>query len=231
MTSRTRSVVAAAVLFVVAVAPSAGAAPAGLSYRMFLPLAGDGRDTVGAHDATVDPAYPGVEFSPWSAGFNDAGRLDVAASPDLSPGARDFGVGISFSTRDFHVNLYQAGNSRGADPRWKIDLAGNKTTADSHGVLRVKWAARCRITGALGTVLLVGDRNLNDGANHTVTCTRVGRHTTLVVDGREVARRGLDVGSVNVADRRIVIGGKDGNPSAIDCFAGRAWNAWIGVGS
>lgn len=154
------------------------------------------------HTGTVDPRANQVSFYYDSTrrrnvGYfaNNSGRINIPASATLSPGSRDFALGVTVKTTDSQANLIQAGTTRQTNPFIKIELHDGVT---------------CRIQGAQGTkgYKVFSPMRVWDNVWHVIRCDKTADWIVLRVDGNIIAQRHVAVAGVNVSNRMWSIGGK-----------------------
>lgn len=108
-------------------------------------------------------------------GFNGSSSIvKVGSASSLNPGSSPF-------TWTTHVKFTQI-------PRDDYDLVrkGLSTTSGGHWKSEIlnTGKAYCEVRGSSGTAHLTNGPALNNGAWHTITCTRNGSTLTLTVDGK-----------------------------------------------
>ena len=174
-------------------------------------------DAVGGHDGTLSgvavgaPGFAGTAFS-----FAGAGTVTVPSAADLNPGVADITVTI-------HLNT----TSVPATPDWDLIRKGTFTSVG--GEFKVEYQpsgqASCGFIGSTGTTNeLIAGPALNNGAWHTVQCTKTATSVRLVVDGQAFTKAGA-VGSIS-NDAALVIGSHPGS----EFFRGSLDEASVRIG-
>jgi Concanavalin A-like lectin/glucanases superfamily len=158
-------------------------------------------DAVGGHDGTLSAVTPGVPgFAGTAFGFAGAGFVSVPSAAALNPGAADLTVTI-------HLNS----TSVPATPDWDLIRKGLFTTVG--GEFKVEYQptgqASCGFAGSAGSSEIIAGPALNDGAWHTVQCTKTASSIRLVVDGRTFSQA-ANVGTIS-NDAPVVIGARPGS--------------------
>jgi hypothetical protein len=174
-------------------------------------------DAVGGHDGTLSGVAVGTAgFAGTAFSFAGAGTVTVPSAADLNPGAADITVTI-------HLNA----TSVPATPDWDLIRKGTFTSVG--GEFKVEYQpsgkASCGFVGSTGTTNeLIAGPALNDGAWHTVQCTKTATSVRLVVDGQTFTQAGA-VGSIS-NDAALVMGSHPGS----EFFRGALDEASVRIG-
>ena len=157
-------------------------------------------DAVGGHDGTLSGVAVGVPgFSGTAFGFSRS-TVTVPTAAALNPGSATLTVTIHLKT-----------TLTPATPDW--DLIRKGTFDSAGGEYKVEYQptgqASCGFVGSTGSSELIAGPALNDGAWHSVACTKTASSIRLTVDGVAFSKAGA-VGSIsNTAD--MVIGAHPGS--------------------
>jgi hypothetical protein len=119
----------------------------------------------------------------------------VDDSHGLNPGDRDFAITVRLRTTGKFGNIVQKGQATSSGGNFKMQIPSG--------------IAQCHFRGTRTTVQVASTRRLNDGAWHTVRCTRTGSGLAMEVDGRRVARKSGWTGGI-ANSWPLTIGGKTG---------------------
>ena len=156
---------------------------------------GGGVHTFGYLKPNTPPAHPG--------------HIDVVNNALLNPGTRDYSITVRAKWTEPFGNMIQKGQSGvpGGYIKWQAP----------------KGIVQCLFRGSVGNAGVGSGRALNDGAWHTITCTRTATQVQMVVDG--VVTATLNHATGNIANTwPLVIGGKykcDQIKVTCDYFAGQ----------
>jgi len=126
----------------------------------------------------------------------------------LDPGSRDYTVTVRLRTTHSFGNIIQKGQATVSGGNFKLQIPSG--------------LVQCLFRGSGGSVMVTADRRINDGAWHTVACTRTSGAITLVIDGRVSARKSGRTGTI-ANTWPLTIGGKhkcDQIEVGCDYFAG-----------
>jgi hypothetical protein len=147
--------------------------------------------------------------------FSGTAFVSVPSAPDLNPGAANITITIQLNS-----------TSVPATPDWDLIRKGLFTT--DGGEFKVEYQptgqATCGFAGSGGTRELTAGPALNDGAWHTVQCTKTATSIGLVVDGQPFSMPGA-VGSIS-NDAALVVGARPGS----EFFQGRLDEASVRIG-
>jgi hypothetical protein len=159
----------------------------------------------------------GITRSGSSYKFVGTGSVIAPNAPAAKVGTRDFIITVQLhldplpdpcSEGSCSQNFFQKGGLN-IDPKhgqWKLEMSGTHV--------------HCRIFGDQGEASVwyfgVG-RSLTKGGWHTLTCSGVGDHVTLTVDGKTTNRSMETIATGNVTNpRNVTLGGK-GQGCGTDC--------------
>jgi concanavalin A-like lectin/glucanase superfamily protein len=174
-------------------------------------------DAVGGHNGTLSGVAVGVTpgFAGTAYRFSGSSFVSVPSAAALNPGAANITVTIHLKT-----------TSTPATPDWDLIRKGLFTTVG--GEFKVEYQpsgqASCGFAGSGGSNELITGPALNDGAWHTVQCTKTPSSISLVVDGRTFSQAGA-VGSIS-NDAPVVVGARPGS----EFFQGSLDEASIRIG-
>ena len=171
----------------------------------------------------ADPGFgSGYHF-----GLNTS-AVTVPNSTSLTPGTADFSVSMRVrfdnppdaATGDFDLIRKGLATTQGGE--WKIEIFPNTQYSSP---------AFCLFNDADGTtVRLRGNKNLADGAWHTITCAKTSTYITLTVDGgtlKALTPSGTTLGSIDNTD----VVGLGQKPGGGDQYIGDMDEVRIDVGS
>lgn len=173
------------------------------------------RDAVGGHDGTLDNVQLGVAgFAGTAYGFTRS-FVSVPSAPALNAGSADI-----------TITIHLKATAVPATPDWDIIRKGLFTTVG--GEWKVEYQptgqASCGFVGSAGSRELIAGPALNDGAWHTVQCTKTATGIRLVVDGQTFSMAGA-VGTIS-NDAPVVVGARPGS----EFFQGSLDEASIRIG-
>jgi hypothetical protein len=135
--------------------------------------------------------------------------ISVPASASLNPGTANFSYGVTMSlpagyTFTHDLSLVRRGASKLSGAYYKLELVYKKSTGNTHLECAMRDSA-----GKTGYVS-VGAAGLNDGAWHTLTCSKTGSTVSLTKNGNVYAKaaslgsfsttRALNFGAEQVTD-------------------------------
>ena len=159
--------------------------------------------------------------------FDGAGsRVVVPSSDSLNPGASDFSFGVTLTTTtpapgtDYDVFRKGLGNDVGGE--YKIEVVPRNGLAKAFCI--VKDSAK------RSTSLIWGPKHgLNDGQQHTITCSRVGNTVQLQVDTYPTRTKTNAGGIGSISNTaQLSIGAKaEVNDPGADWFQGEIYDAYI----
>jgi hypothetical protein len=188
------------------------------------PLGSNAQDSVGSNNGTAQ----NVTFDGTSAFFGGASvnsRITVPYSATLSPGSQNVSATAEINTTampgtnslDFDIL-----RSARSGPYYKIELF------PKNGV----GVALCFFKGSLNHKQLTGGPKLNDGAWHTITCTKTSNQITLTVDGVTVKSVTIQIGAItHKTGMPFALGYKPlSGTGAEDYYIGRLRNASVNIG-
>ena len=140
-------------------------------------------------------------------------RLVTVSDGRLNPGTRVYSVTVRFRTTRSFGNIIQKGQSGTPGGYWKWQIPSGKLSCLFRGVVNGNTVSKSVNSG---TTLL------NDGAWHTVTCTRTTTGVTMTIDGSITRRATGWTGSISNT-KALTIGGKlncDQQTVTCDYFTG-----------
>jgi hypothetical protein len=145
-------------------------------------------DAVGANHGTLNavgvgaPGFAGTAFT-----FSGSSFVSVPSAPALNPGSANI-----------TITVHLKATSVPATPDWDLIRKGLFTTTG--GEYKVEYQpsgqASCGFVGSSGSREITAGPALNDGAWHTVQCTKTASAIVLTVDGRSFPMAGA-VGSIS----------------------------------
>lgn len=109
--------------------------------------------------------------------------VSIPDDPSVDPDSADYSIEIRYRTTHAFGNLIQKGQSRTPGGQIKIQLPKGRPS--------------CYFKGSSGRVGIGGPAPLNDGAWHTLTCTRTSTAVDLYVDGVRVGHKNGVSGFLN----------------------------------
>ena len=133
----------------------------------------------------------------------------------LDPGTRTFQITLRLRTRYQFGNIIQKGQATVPGGSYKLQIPNGHV--------------QCWFRGAAGQVLVTAPRAINDGAWHTVACTRYSDGVALAIDGTRVAGRWGATGTI-ANSWPLSIGGKtvcDQRSVGCDYYAGEL--GWVRI--
>ena len=141
--------------------------------------------------------------------------VSVPSKDSLNPKSANVTISISFKTTSLPSgadwDLIRKGYYATSGGEWKVEL-------------QPSGRASCGFKGSGYVFLEAGPNHLNDGAWHTVTCTKTSSAVTLKVDGKSFSKSGK-VGSISNT-KPIVIGAYPGK----EFFKGTLDEASVTIG-
>jgi hypothetical protein len=158
------------------------------------------RDSVGAHHGTLNSVAVGVPgFTGTAYGFSH-GFVSVPNAAALNPGSTNI-----------TITIHLKATAVPATPDWDLIRKGLFTSVG--GEYKVEYQptgqASCGFVGSTGSSEIIDGPALNDGAWHSVACTKTATSIQLTVDGQSFSKAGA-VGSIsNTAD--MAIGARPGS--------------------
>ena len=214
-----RKLVLAAAMAVLAVAAVPGVAHAAVVSSWSLATGAD--DSAHSNDGTATD----VTFTGSSALFNGtSSKIAVPHNANLSPGPADVTASVEINTTfmpgtdgfDFDLLRSAKGN-----PQYKIELYPRKGKAQ----------AQCIFHGSVANTTLHKGPSLNDGAWHTIVCTKTADEVSLTVDGKVVGTRAITIGAIaHKSKTPFSIGYKPTAAGGADFFHGSIRNASVSIG-
>jgi hypothetical protein len=201
---------------IVAVAPSAAAAPVVVAQWHMDETSGSVMvDSVGGHNGTLNGVQLGLPgFGGSAYGFTRS-VATVASARGLSPGRKKLTVTI-------HLNTTLAP----AKPDW--DLMRKGVFGEGVGDYKIEFQptgqASCGFVGSLRSADLIAGPPLNDGRWHTVQCVKTTKEIRLVVDGQRFTKH-ASVGTIS-NNAPLLIGSRGGS----EFFKGALDEASIVIG-
>jgi Concanavalin A-like lectin/glucanases superfamily len=152
------------------------------------PLGTNAQDSVGSNNGTAQ----NVTFDGTSAFFGGASvnsRITVPYSATLSPGSQNVSVTVQINTTAMpgtNTLDFDIVRSARSGPYYKIELFPKNGLA----------VGLCFFKGSLNHKQITGKTDLNDGAWHTITCTKTTNQLTLTVDGVVERSAAIQIGSI-----------------------------------
>jgi hypothetical protein len=140
-------------------------------------------------------------------------RLVTVSSSQLNPGTSTYSVTVRFRTTVNFGNIIQKGQSHTAGGYFKWQIPSGKLSCLFRGIVNGNVVSKSVNSGT---------KLLNDGAWHTVTCTRTSTGVTMVIDGNTTRRATGTTGSISNS-KPLTIGGKlecDQQTVTCDYFVG-----------
>lgn len=172
---------------------------------------GNGNNGTLTDIAFVSPGYNGTGGA---YSFNGtSSKVIVRNSASLNPGSQDISitVHVNFTVLPGAVGDYDIVRKAGAT-YYKVEIAGTGQAA-------------CYFKGSVLGQLIFGPA-LNDGAWHTITCTKRSNSVTGTVDG-QTASKSVMVGTIT-SGTKVVFSGK--TTGTADLYRGRMDDVSITVG-
>jgi len=180
----------------------AGAAPAGHSWSMN-EAAGTGTMFDAGSPATdgnwlhIQAGVPGSAGTAYR--FDGTSRVTVPDDASLDPGTDRFTVTIHVNFTRMPTDadggdydLIRKGLGATSGGYWKLEIYPDDGATKATGL--------CQMKGSAGHVKITGAPiSLNDGAWHTLSCTRTSSDVTLTVDGTNY-RKSVTIGSIANSD-------------------------------
>jgi hypothetical protein len=143
----------------------------------------------------------------------DPERLVTVSDGRLNPGSSVYSVTVRFRTTVNFGNIIQKGQSGTAGGYWKWQIPSGKLSCLFRGVVNGSTVSKSVNSGT---------NLLNDGAWHTVTCTRTTTGVTMTIDG-SITRRATGWSGTISNTKPLAIGGKlncDQSTITCDYFVG-----------
>jgi Concanavalin A-like lectin/glucanases superfamily len=166
-----------------------------------------------------------VTFTGSAAVFNGtSSKISVPYNANLSPGPADVTASVDVNTTfmpgtdglDFDLLRSAKGN-----PQYKIELYPRKGKAQ----------AQCIFHGSVANTTLHKGPSLNDGAWHTIVCTKTPSQVSLTVDGKVVGTRAITIGAITHKSRTpFQIGYKPTSNCGADFYHGSIRNVSVSIG-
>jgi hypothetical protein len=140
-------------------------------------------------------------------------RLVTASDARLNPGTNVYSVTVRFRTTVNFGNILQKGQSATSGGYWKWQIPSGKLACLFRGVVNGNVVSKSVNSGT---------HLLNDGAWHTVTCTRTSTGVTMTIDNSFTRKATGWTGSISNT-KALTIGGKlncDQSTITCDYFVG-----------
>ena len=146
-------------------------------------------------------------------------------NPNLSPGSANVTATVSRSTTTFMPGTggfdFDLLRSAKGNPQYKIELFPRSGKAQ----------AQCIFPGSQNKTTLPEGPSLNDGAWHTIVCTKTSSQVSLTVDGTVVASRAITIGAITHKSRTpFSIGYKPTSSGGADFYHGSMKNVSVAIG-
>jgi len=166
-----------------------------------------------------------VTFTGSAATFNGtSSKISVPYNANLSPGSADVTATVEINTTfmpgtgGFDFDLLRSAK---ANPQYKIELYPRSGKAQ----------AQCIFHGSVANTTLHKGPSLNDGAWHTIICTKTSNQVSLTVDGTVVGTRAITIGAITHTSKTpFSIGYKPTSGGGADFFHGSIRNASVSIG-
>jgi hypothetical protein len=184
-------------------------------------LATGAGDAIDGNDGTAQ----NVVFSGSYATFNGAtSRITIPYASNLSPGSADVSMSVQVNTTHMPGTGtldYDVIRSAPKGPYYKTELVPSNGRAQ----------ALCFFKGSLAHVQLRAGPSLNDGAWHTIVCSKTANRVTLTVDGTQVGSKTVTIGSIVHRSGSVFALGYKPVPggSDEDFFNGQMRNASVSI--
>lgn len=184
-------------------------------------LTADADDSANSNNGTPTD----VIFTGSAAVFNGtSSKISVPYNANLSPGSADVTATVEINTTfmpgtgGFDFDLLRSAK---ANPQYKIELYPRSGKAQ----------AQCIFHGSVANTTLHKGPGLNDGAWHTIVCTRTSSQVSLTVDGTVVGTRAITIGAITHTSRTpFSIGYKPTSGGGADFYHGSIRNASVTIG-
>jgi hypothetical protein len=174
------------------------------------------RDPAGGNNGTATD----VVFNGSYAAFNGtSSRISVPYNGNLSPGSQNVTVSVDINTTympgtsNFDFDLVR---STPGNPMYKVELYPRSVGAQ----------AQCIFHGATANVTWHKGPSLDDGAWHTIVCTKTSNSVSLTIDGVTYTKS-IVIGDITLAHKPFSIGWK---PQGADFYHGLMQNVSVSIG-
>jgi len=180
------------------------------------PLASDAKDYTDGNNGTATD----VVFNGSYAAFNGtSSHIAVPYNANLSPGSKDVTVSVDVNTTfmpgtsNFDFDLVR---STPGNPMYKVELYPRSGLAQ----------AQCIFHGSTANTTWHKGPSLNDGAWHTIVCTKTSSSVSLTIDGKTYTKS-IVIGDITLAHKPFSIGWK---PQGADFYHGLMRNVSVSIG-